>query len=129
MYSVRYADIVVNLVNKLVDIFKVNSSVKAHGRQEMLERYLTFTEYLFKIGIPLYFISTIGYFIYPAYRFIYFRDIIPILPTYLPFVDFHSYAGFIVHLIAHLHFVILAVLGSSCSDFSFTMVGKICTIA
>lgn len=122
MYSVRYADIVVNLVNKLVDIFKVNSDVKAYGRQEMLERYLTFTEYLFKIGLPLYLISTTGYFIYPAYRYIYFHEIIPVLPTYLPFVDFNSYAGLMAHLIAHLHFIILAVLGSCCSDLSFTMV-------
>lgn len=122
IYSVRYGDIVVNLVNNLVEIFKVNSNVKAHGRQEMLEWYLTFTEYLFKIGVPMYFISVTGYFIYPAYRYIYFREIISLLPTFLPFVDEKTSIGFVITLIAHLHFIVYALLGSSCSDFSFTMV-------
>lgn len=122
IYSIRYADIIVGLVDKLVDIYKVNSKVTAHNRQEMLERYLTFTEYLFKIGLFLYIMATSGYFIYPFYRYVKFNEIIPIIPMFLPFVNEDSTIGFSILTFFHLNAILYGLLGCACSDFSFTMI-------
>lgn len=122
IYSIRYADIIVGLVNKLIDIFKVNTTVMAHDRQAMLERYLIFTEYMFKVGLFLYAFASFGYFIYPIYSYVKFNKIVPILPSYLPFVDEDKTIGFTILTIFHLNVIVYGFLGSSCSDFSFTMV-------
>lgn len=122
IYSIRYADIIVGLVDKLVNIFEVNSKIRIHGRQEMLKRFLIFTEYLFKVGIVLYIIATSGYFLYPIYYYVTFHKIVPLLPSYLPFVDEDTIIGLIILIIFDLNVIIYGLLGSACSDFSFTMV-------
>lgn len=122
IYSIRYAHLIVGLVNKLIGIFRVNSKVITHGRQEMLDRYLTYTEYLFKVGIALYFFASTGYFVYPFYRYKVYNEIIPILPNYLPYVDENTNTGFIILTIFHLNLIVLGALGTACSDLSFTMV-------
>lgn len=122
IYSIKYAYLVVDLVDKLVDIFRVNGNVTAHNRQEILDRYLIFTEYLFKVGINFYFLASFGYFIYPIYKYKKYNEIIPILPCYLPFVDENTSTGFTILTTYHLNVIILGALGTACSDFSFTMV-------
>lgn len=122
IYSVKYADHIVELVNKLVDIYRVNSEVNNYGRQEMLDRYLMITAYLFKVGLTLYTLATFGYFINPLYQYIVNNEMIPFIFSYFPFVDETTTTGFTIITILHLQQLIEGLLGTACTDFSFTMI-------
>lgn len=122
IYSLRYANIVVGLLEKLINIFKVNENVKKHDRQEMLNRHIIFTEYLFKLGTATYALSMTIYFVYPIYRYVNYDEIIPLIMTFLPGIDENSHVGYICITVFHLHLIILGILGSACSDFTFTMI-------
>lgn len=122
IHSIEYADLVVGLINKLVEVFKMNAKVTVNGRQEMLERHLTFTELLFKGGVFFYTISTFGYFLYPLYHYHTFNEVIPLVPSYLPGVDENTQTGFIILTIFHLFIIIFGLFGSACIDFNFMMI-------
>lgn len=109
-------------VNKLIDIFKVNENVNNVDRQKMLNRYMIFTEYLYKGGLTLYFLSCGTYFVNPIFMYMKYNEITPIVYAYLPGIDENTGFGFIVLTIFHINTLVLGTLGSACSDFSFTMI-------
>lgn len=122
VYSIREGNIIVSLINRLIDIYKVNSNVVVYDRQQMLEQYVTFTEYLFKIGFSFYALSTMGYFLFPLYFYKTRNEINPLVPSYLPGVDENTKIGFIILFIFHLNIIAFGFIGSSCTDFNFTMI-------
>lgn len=122
IYSIRYAHLIVELVDKLVDIFRINSKVSAHGRQVMLDRFLKYTEYLFKMALSLYVLASGGYFIYPFYRYKTADEMVPVMLSFLPFIDENTTSGYVILFVFHVNLIILGTLGTACSDLSFTMV-------
>lgn len=121
IYSVKYADIIVGLVDKLVEIFKANSNVMEHERQKLLARHLMFTEYFFKIAFAIYFITCIIFSVFPIVSYIVLGEMVIIDTLYLPGIDENSLTGYIILSIFHLNCVWFSALGSSGVDFIFSI--------
>lgn len=110
------------MVNFILDIYKQNIPSKNPKRIEIFQFYSMATEYTFKIGIFLYAISVLGYFVNPVFGFYFEGKIEMMLPLYIPQVDSSTYRGYIIHFGFHLALLIFAFLGSTCADFLFTMI-------
>lgn len=112
----------VDLVDKLVDIFKSNEKNLSYKRQKLIQQFITITEYIFKIGMTLYILSTSFYAVYPTYKYVYFNEIVPLITLYVPFLDENTITGFAYLTIYHLTIIISALMASACADFIFPMI-------
>lgn len=121
IYSVRYKDDILGMIVKVVDIYKQNSSTKAYKRYRMCLRFTLYTEYIFKCGMVLYSLSLLTYYLYPLYVFVTEKKLIPIVDLYLPGVDETTNVGYVTLAIFHIILTSCAFMGSTSSDFLFTM--------
>lgn len=122
IYSVRYQNEILGMINKIVDIYKQNSNTKAYKRYRMCRRFTLYTEYIFKIGMVLYFVSISTFYLYPLYVYVTENEVAMIVDLYLPGVDESTIAGLVTHIIFHIILTTAAFMGSTSSDFLFTMI-------
>lgn len=108
-------------LDTLIGIYKQNSKVCNVKRQAQMDRFVFYTEYLFKIGLCLYCSSAMSYFVYPPLIYYSQKEIVMITPMRLPFIDEHSQAGYVTFSVFHFLLISSALLGSSCSDLLWGM--------
>lgn len=122
MYSVKYGKMVVELMNKLVDIYTANSKATSRNRSIVIQKFTNITEIVIKGGLALYVLAGGFYLVNPVYSYYWRNEIVPLLPMYMPFIDENTTIGFSILTSIHLVFVFLAVIGSACTDFMFVMI-------
>lgn len=122
MYSVRYKDEILGMINKIIYVYKQNSNEKAYKRFRMCQQFMFYTEWIFKVGMGLYSLSLVSYYSYPLYVYVMKNEVTVIVDLYLPGVDEKSKAGYVTLLIFHIILTLTAFIGSCCSDFLFTMI-------
>lgn len=110
------------MTDKIIDIYKQNSDIKAHNRYRMCRRFTLYTEYIFKIGMVLYTFSVFTYYLYPIYVYVTEKRLLLIVDLYLPGVDESTTSGYAIYFCFHMILTSYAFLGSSCTDFLFTMI-------
>lgn len=54
MYSVKYGKMVVEVMDKFIDIFKMNAKHPSRKRQILIKKYAFITEVVFKCGFVMY---------------------------------------------------------------------------
>lgn len=121
MYSVRYEVQLRWMVNYLLKVYKANIDTKPANRRELFDTFSTYTELSFKIGLFLYFLSILSYFVYPIYMYVFESKIVTIIPSYIPGVNENTYGGYAVLSIYHIVLLVLALFGTTASDFLYVM--------
>lgn len=121
MYSARYADEILWLVNYLLEIYKKNIKTVEQSRLDLFAKRSKFTDLALKFGVCVYCSSALNYFAYPLYMYVYENKIVTILPALIPGVDEQTLNGFFITLVYHIVLILLGLLGSLASDFMFTM--------
>lgn len=109
-------------MDKLVEVVKSSERNQSYKRQKMIQSFIIYTEYLFKIGMTLYISSTSFYFVYPTYKYVFFNEIVPLLALHVPFLNENTATGFVVLTIYQLITICSALIGSACIDFTFAMI-------
>lgn len=122
IHVTQYAENFPYMADKLIVIFKLNSAGVSPSRRAIFERFVTYTEYIFKIGSLLYCSSPFSYFIYPLYMYIYENEFVTLLPLYLPKVDEQTIFGYCLLAIFHTLLVVFATFATIGSDFFFIMI-------
>lgn len=105
----------------MYDIYKVNANTKNHMRRTLFDRFAFYTEMIIECGAFLYFLSIISYFVYPIYTYWLKREIITLLPTFMPGIDEGSASGFIIITCYHILLLLVALVAASACDFLFTI--------
>lgn len=121
IYSVKYSDSLLWIINYLDGIYKVNIASKDKMRLAYFDKFSRYTEIVFKCGTFLYFLSTISFFVNPLYKYCFEQETVTLLPTYFPGIDETTVNGFIILTCYHLLILVLAFIASTASDFLFTM--------
>lgn len=121
VFSVKYSDEITWMINKLHDVYKVNATTKDYNRRTLFDRFAFYTEMVFKCGTSLYFLSALSYFVYPIYVYSIKREIITLMPTYLPGIDEGTATGFVIVTCYHIVLLSVAFVSASACDFLFTM--------
>lgn len=109
------------MINHLCGIYKVNVKTKDPNRRAVFDRFAFYTEMVFKCGCLLYFLSMLSYLVYPFYMYLFEREIVTMLPIYLPGIDEATVTGFAATTCYHLTIMILACIAASAVDFLVTM--------
>lgn len=109
------------LVNKLVSIYKENSFTNDPNRCEMIKLFVFLTEYMFKIGISAYLFACVPLFLTNIYFYFIKGELNPLVPLFIPGIDSNTYHGYIIHYVFHTIVILLGFVGSTCSDFFFAM--------
>lgn len=122
MYAVRvYAHIMITYINKLINIYTENAKNATH-RSPILEKCVTISRLILKCGIVIYTLAGGFYLLNPIYLYCTRREIVPMLPLYMPFIDATTKNGFILLSVLHLGFVFVAVVASAGSDLLYALV-------
>lgn len=119
MYSVKYSKLLIDLMNKEVDIYAVNSDNVFTKRIIFAQQFSTISDWIFKCGFALYSFSGGTYLVYPLYSYFCRDEIIPLIPLYMPFIDEKTKSGFIGLTIIHLVIIVLTIIASAAVDFMF----------
>lgn len=103
-------------LDKIVSIYAAN--IKNIG----LSKFSAATEIVLKSGVILYSLAGCFYLLNPIISYYTKREIVPLLPLYMPFIDETTKSGFILLTAMHLGFLLIAVVASACTDLWFAMV-------
>lgn len=122
MLQVQQGKIVVKVVDKFVEIFKMNSKNPSNKRQMILQRHAFFTELALKGGFLAYAMAAVFYFVEPIHSFLFQNKLVTILPVYFPYLDTNTTNGFAVTTFFHLFMITLSGLGCAYSDFLLFMI-------
>lgn len=122
MYSAQYGKMVVELMDKFIEIFKMNAKHPSRIRQMLIHKHAFITELVFKAGCVLYVFAGGFYLLEPTYSFIFLNKLVPPCPVFFPYVDENTTVGYITLLCIHLVYICLAVIASACTDFMFIMI-------
>lgn len=128
MFSMKkYGHIMHSNIDKIISIYAANMKNVAHGsnqspRSLLLHKFATITEILLKCGLTVYIFAGCFYFLNPIYLYSTKKEIVPILPLYMPFIDVTTKSGYILLVAIHLGFLFIAVFGSACTDLMFAVV-------
>lgn len=122
MYAVRfYAEIMVAYIDKIIKIYTENAK-NAINRSENLDKCVTISRLILKLGVVIYTLAGLFYLLNPIYLYCTRREIVPLLPLYMPFIDETTKHGFILLSVLHLGFVFVAVVASAGSDLLYALV-------
>lgn len=121
MYSMKYSDILISLMNKDVEIYAANSNIASPNRIMLAQQFSTITEWIFECGFVLYAGSGMFYLLYPLHSYFWLDKTVPIMPLYMPFIDENTTSGFVELTVIHLEFIVTTVIGSAGVDFIFIM--------
>lgn len=109
------------MINNLYAIYKVNANTKGLRRRTLFDRFAFYTEIVFKCGTLLYFLSILGYFVYPMYMYWFKREIVTLMPTYIPGINERTASGFVIVTCYHVILLVVAFVAATSCDFLFTM--------
>lgn len=122
IYSVQYGKQIAGLVDFIITVYKENTKSANSTRYAIFESFANYTEIFFKLALPLYSVSLVLYFFYPMYMYVLDREIVTLMPLYLPKVDEHSAIGYGILTVYHLLIMVFALVASCASDFIFIMI-------
>lgn len=122
MYANRYRSTILENVLRVIHVYERNPPNGEQKRYALCERFATYTEYIFIIGMILYGFSIVFYFSYPIVMYFGYNQYELMLPVLVPGVDRTTLKGYVVLAIVHIVFLVFAFLGSTSSDFTFTMI-------
>lgn len=108
-------------INHFHDIYKVNVKTKDPKRRNVFGQFGFYTEIVFKCGTFLYFLSILGYFVYPIYMYLFKNEIVSLMPIYIPGINEDTIAGFVSITCYHIILLLVAFVAASAVDFMFTM--------
>lgn len=121
IYASQHTAAVLVDMDKIIDIYEVNSKNASTKRAKLIQKYAIITELVLKGGFVLYCLGGGIYLLNPFYSYFWQNRVIPLLPVYMPFVDENTKTGFITLSALHISLIILTILGSACVDFMFIM--------
>lgn len=123
VYSMHHAPLILSMFDQLIHVFK--ASDKEHQplkRLQKLYRYVTVTEYIFKLSCTLYSLTVIGYLASPVAIYLLTHELITIIPIRLPFIDDKTLIGFFIMTFFEGISAILGAFGTAASDLTFAMI-------
>lgn len=106
------------IIDKIVDIYKQNSDIKAYKRYQLCKRFTLYTEYIYKIGVLLYSLSVVTYYAYPLFMYFAENKLLPIVDLFLSGIDETTIIGYITYLVNHITLTSLAFLARFVPTFS-----------
>lgn len=121
MYCMKYSNLLVDLMNKEVDVYEANSNNVSSKRAILAHQLSTICEWIFKCGLALYACAGMFYLVNPLYSYFWLNEIVPVMPIFMPFIDENTQTGFVQLTIIHLVFITTSVIGSGASDFMFIL--------
>lgn len=86
MYSARYGRIIVNIMDKIIDIFNANAKNASRNRISLMRKFAFITELVLKGGLLAYTLAGLFYLINPIYSYYYRNEIVTLVPLFLPFI-------------------------------------------
>lgn len=119
MYSAKYGHQIVNVMDKIIEIYAANSNSASRKRLLLLQRFAFITEVVFKGGCFIYYIAGLFYLIAPAYAYYTRNELLPMFPLFLPFIDEKTNTGFAILTGIHMVLMLIAATASSATDFLF----------
>lgn len=122
VYAMRYGHKVIELIDKLVDIYKANKDHRSQRRLKMLDFFVTITEYVFIAGISIYTLTLVAYFFTPLVIYILEHKLVKMLPISLPFLDDQTAIGYTIMTIFQTSGLLGSYFGIGSNDFVFTMI-------
>lgn len=123
MYSMHLAPLILGMFDQLIHVFKASDNENQPlKRLQRLYRYITITEYIFKISCTLFTVTVVGYLISPVAIYLLTHERKTIIPIALPFVDDKTLIGFIIMSTFEGISAILGALGTAGSDLTFAMI-------
>lgn len=110
-----------DLVQRLVEIYKQNSYTNDVKRKNMIERFVFYTEYIFKVGVSAYTLCALILLLVPIY--IYFVDggRIVLFNFFFPGTDETTFLGCVINFVLQVLELFFGLVGSAGSDFFFAM--------
>lgn len=109
------------MIDKIIDVYAKNSKNVPLARTMLLQKSAMITELVLKLGTILYISVALFLFGVPIYAYFWQNELRPIYPSYLPFIDETTYAGFAILTLYHITGAYGAIIGSACVDFLFLM--------
>lgn len=122
MYSVKYGHHIVDVMNKIIEIYAANSNSNSRKRLLFLQRIAFITEVVFKGGCFIYYIAGFFYLIAPAYAYFTRNELLPMFALFFPFIDENTNPGFAILMGIHMIFMVLAATASAATDFLFVTI-------
>lgn len=122
MYSVKYGKMIVGLMDKLIEIFAANAKSSSRSRSILINKFALITEIVFKAGCAVYVLAGGFYFLNPIYSYYWRNEIAPLIPLYFPLINENTTGGLILLTAIHTVYLVLAIIGSACTDFMFVMI-------
>lgn len=110
-----------DLVKRLIEIYKQNSVTIDLKRKNMINKFVFFTEYLFKIGVSAYLFCALPLVIVPIYFYFVEGESVQILPLYFPGINETTLFGYAIHIVLHIIYLFFGWAGSAGSDFFFAL--------
>lgn len=120
--TLKYVDLMIGIVGKVVDVYTVNSMTTSRKRALLLQKVSKISEIAIIGGLMLYISSGMLHFINPFFAYYLHNELKVAMPMYLPFIDETTKRGFIILLIIHFVEIIFATVATTCVDFSFLVI-------
>lgn len=117
-----HGHIIVGIVDKIIDVYTVNSIGAPHKRFKLLQLFSTITELLLKFGFSASCLCGLVFILNPIFTYVLLNQMKPMLPVYMPFIDENTLNGFIQLTLIQTIFIVAAVIGTSSADFMVVMI-------
>lgn len=118
----RYAQLIITVSDKIVDVYEQNANTKSRGRAMVLQEMSLISESTLIRGTIAYMLVGMLHFINPIYGYFWQAELKPLVPLYIPFVDEKTALGFISLLLIQSFQLFVGLVSSACADFPFLIV-------
>lgn len=115
----RYAPILTNTVDQIIDIYEVNAKTQSSKRALLLHKMSLISEMMLIAGVIAYMCAIMLHFINPIYAYFWRHEFQALLPLYIPFIDEKTTNGFILLTSIQTVEMCIAIIATACGDFPF----------
>lgn len=123
MYNARYSLDFLKMISFVKHLFKLHIKSKSPQRLDLFRRFAVYNDMTVKLGVLLFFIGGLTFFIFPIYKYFFDNQLVPMMLIFIPGIDHSTTKGFIILSIIHCFLAALGIIAlSSCDVFYALMI-------
>lgn len=117
LYHIRYTDIYIWILNSIQSLYDIHAETKSPTRAEYFRKCGLFTEVLFKVLAATLSLACMLYFLMPIYMYALEKQLVPLIPFYLPGIDENTIGGYSILMIFQTTIFLFGVPGFVACEF------------
>lgn len=110
------------IVNKIIEVYAVNSIGASRKRFKLLQLLSTITELLLTYGFAGSCWCGVLFIMNPIFSYVWLHEMRPMLPIYMPFINEDTLSGFVQLTLIHIILIVTGVIGTASVDFMIVMI-------